>query len=100
MSYHGGIDFGLLADYDALPDLDVIVAGITESLEELLEAARGKSAALEPRQSREVKPDRSPASIVPTGSSRPKRGPAADMRAKRTRRERGANGGVPDDRPK
>ena len=100
MSYHGGIDFGLLADYDALPDLDVIVAGITESLQELLEAARGKSAALEPRQSREVKPDRSPASIVPTGSSRPKRGPAADMRAKRTRREGGANGGVPDDRSK
>ncbi len=28
MSYNGGIDFGLLGDYDALPDIDVIAEGI------------------------------------------------------------------------
>jgi WS/DGAT/MGAT family acyltransferase len=41
MSYDGGIDYGLLGDYDALPDIDVIADGIKASLEELLEAARG-----------------------------------------------------------
>jgi diacylglycerol O-acyltransferase / wax synthase len=38
MSYNGGIDYGLLADYDALPDIDVIADGIDASLRELLEA--------------------------------------------------------------
>jgi hypothetical protein len=97
MSYNGGIDFGLLADYDALGDLDVIVAGITESLEELLDAARGKSGARGPRPAGEAQPERAPASIVPAQSSRPRRGPAADMRAKRTRRDKGGNGRAPED---
>jgi diacylglycerol O-acyltransferase len=44
MSYNGSIDFGLLADYDALPDLDEIVDGIEASLDELLAAARARSA--------------------------------------------------------
>ena len=30
MSYNGGIDYGLLGDYDALPDIDVVAAGIDE----------------------------------------------------------------------
>jgi WS/DGAT/MGAT family acyltransferase len=97
MSYNGGIDFGLLADYDGLSDIDVVVAGINESLEELLDAARGDGPAREPRRARKTQPERAPASIVPVGSSRPKRGPAADMRAKRTRRDRGGDGGVPED---
>jgi WS/DGAT/MGAT family acyltransferase len=97
MSYNGGIDFGLLADYDALADLDVIVAGITESLSELLEAARGEDPAAAPRRARKAQPKRAPASIVPAASSRSKRGPAADMRAKRTRRDRGGNGDAPQD---
>jgi hypothetical protein len=42
MSYNGGIDYGLLGDYDALPDIDVIGDGISESLGELLKAARSK----------------------------------------------------------
>ncbi len=42
MSYDGGIDYGLLADYDALPDIDLIAEGIEESLAELLRAARSK----------------------------------------------------------
>src|ERR1700722_18298889 len=43
MSYNGGIDFGLLADYDALPDVDLVADGIDAALQELLAAARGKS---------------------------------------------------------
>jgi WS/DGAT/MGAT family acyltransferase len=40
MSYKGGIDYGLLGDYDALPDIDVVAEGIESSLEELLDAGR------------------------------------------------------------
>jgi WS/DGAT/MGAT family acyltransferase len=42
MSYNGGLDFGLLGDYDALPDIDVIAEGISASLAELLAVARGE----------------------------------------------------------
>ena len=40
MSYNGGLDFGLLGDYDALPDIDLIADGIDAALQELLVAAR------------------------------------------------------------
>jgi len=40
MSYNGKVDFGLLADYDALPDIDAFTAHLEESLAELLTAAR------------------------------------------------------------
>jgi diacylglycerol O-acyltransferase / wax synthase len=40
MSYNGRINFGLLADYDAMEDVDIISEGIAESLDELLEAAK------------------------------------------------------------
>jgi diacylglycerol O-acyltransferase len=48
MSYNGGIDFGLLADYDVMPDVDVIAAGITESIEELEREAERATAEAEP----------------------------------------------------
>ena len=35
MSYDGRIEYGLLGDFDALPDIDVIAEGIDESLAEL-----------------------------------------------------------------
>jgi diacylglycerol O-acyltransferase len=44
MSYHGKIGFGLLADYDSMEDIELLGAGITDSLAEL-EAAAGQSAA-------------------------------------------------------
>ncbi len=47
MSYNGRLNFGLLADYDALPDVDVIATGIVEARDELLaaiEKRRGESA--------------------------------------------------------
>ena len=48
MSYNGGITFGLLGDYDAMPDIDEIGDHIIEALDELLEAAgatRGRARA-------------------------------------------------------
>jgi WS/DGAT/MGAT family acyltransferase len=134
MSYDGGIDFGLLGDYDALPDIDVIADGIREELDELLAAARGRANAktkdrpsatggkaglrlagagdapsgsagaetgtgadnaeapkkVDGTDTREGAATRGQPRIVPSGSSRPKHGPAADMRAKRQRGSRPA----------
>jgi WS/DGAT/MGAT family acyltransferase len=39
MSYDGGMNFGLLGDFDALEDLDSVAAGVRESLDELLALA-------------------------------------------------------------
>jgi diacylglycerol O-acyltransferase / wax synthase len=105
MSYDGEVAYGLLGDYDALPDIDLIAAGIEDGLGELLEAARAKP---EPAARRRPKPagternggpesgngagetsagtnggDQPELGIIPKGSTRSKRGPAADMRAKR-----------------
>jgi diacylglycerol O-acyltransferase len=44
MSYNGGINFGLLADYDAIDDVDAIAAGIEASIAELAEAAEAVAA--------------------------------------------------------
>jgi diacylglycerol O-acyltransferase / wax synthase len=67
MSYDGGMDYGLLGDYDALPDLDRIAAGIDTALEELKTAAgaRGRPPRARNRRSRPARP-----------------GPASSMRAK------------------
>lgn len=40
MSYLGQVSIGLLGDYDALPDLDVLAKEIDVALEELVQAAR------------------------------------------------------------
>ena len=40
MSYDGRMDFGLLGDYDAMPDLDALGGMVRDSLAELVEAAR------------------------------------------------------------
>jgi diacylglycerol O-acyltransferase / wax synthase len=91
MSYNGGIDYGLLADYDAMPDIDVIAHGLDDALAELLAAARGTASRAvnggEARgATRSAQPNGGPVSILPSASPRPTRGPAADMRAKRARR--------------
>ncbi len=95
MSYNGGIDYGLLGDYDALPDIDLIAEGIQTSLAELLAAARGRANGPSPAPSREpsVKSNNgqgagAPTPILPSSHGRAKRGPAADMRAKRSRGSR------------
>jgi diacylglycerol O-acyltransferase len=95
MSYSGNMDYGLLGDYDALPDIDVIADGIDTSLAELLVAARARSARTVPARERTTKSESSngqsagtPAQILPSGHGRAKHGPAADMRAKRARGSR------------
>ncbi len=107
MSYDGSLDFGLLGDYDALPDIDLIAEGIDAVLAQLLAIARGepgsgagsrapKQAARTPtRGTSSEAPPRAPQSdgagngrpapIVPSAHRRSQRGPAADMRAKRQR---------------
>jgi WS/DGAT/MGAT family acyltransferase len=67
MSYNGKLNFGLLADYDGLPDLDVIEQGIVDSLEELKRAARAQGAA--------AKADERTAP-APTGAGNGRRTPA------------------------
>jgi WS/DGAT/MGAT family acyltransferase len=78
MSYDGGINFGLLGDYDALPDIDGIAAGIEESVEELRRAAVAKR-----------RGSKSPTAPTrrPKGTTRTV-GPAAEMRAKRRAKSR------------
>jgi diacylglycerol O-acyltransferase len=43
MSYNGGIDFGLLGDYDAMPDLDALGAMIEEARDELVAEAKARA---------------------------------------------------------
>lgn len=38
MSYHGRINFGILGDYDAVPDIQVIADGLSDSRDDLLDA--------------------------------------------------------------
>jgi diacylglycerol O-acyltransferase / wax synthase len=95
MSYNGNLDYGLLGDYDAMPDIDIVADGIERSLAALLAAAGDGGAPARGRSRREQAagsdgtapapaPAGEPAPIVPTDRSRT-RGPAADMRAKRER---------------
>ena len=91
MSYNGRIEYGLLGDYDSLPDIDVVAEGIDEALAELQEAACGKQAASANggkarSETGSTREDGGPVSILPPAGARRKRGPAADMRAKRSRR--------------
>jgi hypothetical protein len=48
MSYNGGINFGLLADYDSVDDLEVIAQGIERSIAELADAAQAATQEPEP----------------------------------------------------
>jgi hypothetical protein len=101
MSYNGGLDYGLLGDYDAMPDIDVVADGIEASLAELLAAARGRrgrgtvtapsNGNGTPVADTPAVENGGPAPIVPADHGRrTKHGPAADMRAKRERGSRPA----------
>ena len=52
MSYDGRIDFGLLADYDALPDLDDLAAALEAAIAELADVAGAAPAAPKPGRAR------------------------------------------------
>ena len=45
MSYDGHLNFGLLGDYDALPDIDAFADGLRGAVDELLEIARERRGA-------------------------------------------------------
>jgi WS/DGAT/MGAT family acyltransferase len=75
MSYHGRMNFGLLADYDAVPDLDDIGQGIREALAELVALARTARAAADRTGSARGRlngHDRGPSS-APVGAGSPPR---------------------------
>ena len=94
MSYNGKVDFGLLADYDAMPDLDAFAEHLEESLDELLAAARkaGKaSAPLERRARRTERPARRerrrrPPDAPPARRAPGPRGRGSPRARRRTRR--------------
>jgi WS/DGAT/MGAT family acyltransferase len=50
MSYDGRLGFGLLGDYDAMPDLDAVADDLERSIDELAEAAGPSDGAPEPRR--------------------------------------------------
>jgi WS/DGAT/MGAT family acyltransferase len=120
MSYNGAIDFGLLGDYDALPDIETIADGIEDGLAQLKAAARAKEAraagaradgaapARSPRRrrpaTRPARPARAAAAtaaakasdgpqLLPSGPAVRAEGPAASMRRRARRRPPSRNGG-------
>ena len=50
MSYDGGVDFGLLGDYDAMEDLEDLGTWIEDSLGELLVAAKARTGEAAPKK--------------------------------------------------
>jgi diacylglycerol O-acyltransferase / wax synthase len=77
MSYDGEMNFGLLGDFDALPDIDSIGESIAHELAELVKIARAKQAEQAAqqaiaavRQSKSEKPSASKPSADKTPSSR------------------------------
>ncbi len=99
MSYNGSLDYGLLGDYDAMPDIDLVADGVQTALAQLLAAARqhrprraARPASARPATARPATaragPNGNPVPIVPAGPGRTRHGPAADMRAKRDRGRR------------
>jgi diacylglycerol O-acyltransferase len=56
MSYNGKMNFGLLGDYDAMPDIDVVADGIELALAEMLALARKEARARERSADREPEP--------------------------------------------
>ncbi len=77
MSYNGSIDFGLLGDYDALPDIDTIADGIEDGLAQLRSAASAREARTAAARD---------AGAASGDGARPARAPAGGARPPRRRR--------------
>ena len=58
MSYNGGIDFGLLGDYDTMEDLEMLATGLSESLADLSQRRRGSRGPVSGRPGRRRRPPR------------------------------------------
>lgn len=73
MSYNGEITFSLLADFDALPDVEVVGEAISAELAGLLAATRSEPPARTPRRTTRKHPrrnvTRAPLTLVGAGSS-------------------------------
>ncbi|MEX1142769.1 MAG: wax ester/triacylglycerol synthase family O-acyltransferase [Thermoleophilaceae bacterium] len=74
MSYNGKLDFGLLGDYDAIPDIERLAELFEESLQELLDAA--KTSAATPKQA--------PRKKAPRAKRAPANGGGATAKGKRS----------------
>jgi diacylglycerol O-acyltransferase / wax synthase len=61
MSYDGRLGFGLLGDYDALPDLDAVADDLERSIDELAEAAGEQGAAPKRRRATSTARRKAPA---------------------------------------
>jgi len=88
MSYDGRLGFGLLGDYDALPELDALAADLSWAIDALAHAARAKSSASDAPSPKPSKP--------PNSSSRPPESPTRAATAKPAPKPEGAS---PDDQP-
>jgi translation initiation factor IF-2 len=55
MSYDGEVNFGILADFDAMPDVEEIAQGISDSLADLVRLARKRGPAPK-REAAKLKP--------------------------------------------
>ena len=58
MSYDGTINFGLLGDYDALPDLDALAAALRDAIAELASPPAGVAGRRASRRSRSARSPR------------------------------------------
>jgi len=96
MSYNGAIDFGLLGDYDALPDIDTIADGIEDGLAQLKGAARAKEARA--AAARRDGDGAGPAAAVPRAA--PRRRPATRAAKQPTGAPSAARFGDADDGPR
>jgi diacylglycerol O-acyltransferase / wax synthase len=80
MSYDGGMDFGLLGDFDAMPDLDALGEMFEAARDELVSAARvanpeGEAGYRRPDaagRSQNGRPDAGPGTNTPRRTSRPR----------------------------
>ena len=62
MSYNGGLNYGLLADFDAVPDVDELGQGLERALAELVERAKEESGKGKRTRARKSKSTRNGAS--------------------------------------
>jgi diacylglycerol O-acyltransferase / wax synthase len=84
MSYDGRVEYGLLGDFDALPDIDVIAEGIDFTLDQLVTAAGGGTRRT-PQAGSNGASGEVGEPLLPTSRRRTTGGPATDMRAKRSK---------------
>lgn len=115
MSYHGRINFGILADYDAVPDVQVIADGLSDARDDLLDATSqvkkkvrevmrsgteasafaevADSAAKTAETAKAKRASKSPATMQTSGAAKKARKPAKSAKAATKRVS--ANGSAP-----